>query len=267
MMLSTTKNKSWKGVLRGTAVAAIWIVAWQLLAMAIGREVLLASPVRVVGRLWELVWEGAFWLSIGSSLLRVMAGFALGVVLGSLLAAAMYRFSFLNTLFSPIVGVVKATPVASFMILALLWLSTGTVPGFCSMVMVLPVICGNVLEGLRQMDGQLKEMADVFSLHGWRRLIVLTVPSVMPYFMAGAQTCIGLSWKAGIAAEVLCTPVGSLGQKLYESKIYLDTPSMFAWTAVVVLTSVLLEKLFVRLMQLAVRSRGNTAARERGEPN
>ena len=130
--------------------------------------------------------------------------------------------------------------------------------------MVLPVICGNVLEGLSQVDLSLKEMAVVFHLRGWRRLTMLTIPSVIPYFMAGAQTCVGLAWKAGIAAEVLCTPNGSLGQKLYESKIYLDTPAMFAWTAVVVLTSVLLEKLFVRLMRSFSHVRGDGLTRERG---
>lgn len=254
MMLSITRNKNWKRALRGTAVAAIWIAAWQILAMAIGREVLLASPVRVACRLWEMAGQGAFWLSIGSSLLRVMAGFVLGVALGILLAAAMHRFTFVCALFSPLVGVIKATPVASFMLLALLWLSVGAVPGFCALVMVLPVICGNVLEGLNQTDVQLKEMTAVFHIKGWRRLCVLTVPSVMPYFMAGAQTCIGLAWKAGIAAEVLCTPRGSLGQKLYESKIYLDTPAMLAWTVVIVTTSILLEKMFVGLVRWIARS-------------
>ena len=248
MMDSTTQNKRGKRFLRGTAVAAIWIAAWQLLAMAIGREVLLASPVRVIHTLWEMAGQGAFWLSVATSLLRIMSGFLLGVITGALLAAAMYRFSFVRALFSPLVGVIKATPVASFMLLALLWLTTGLVPGFCAFVMVLPVVCGNVLEGLGQMDAQLTEMASVFRIKGLRRMVHLTIPSVMPYFMAGAQTSIGLAWKAGIAAEVLCTPQGSLGKQLYESKIYLDTPAMFAWTAVVVITSVLLEKLFLFLI-------------------
>ena len=112
------------------------------------------------------------------------------------------------------------------------------------------------------MDVQLCEMAMIFRMRGWRRLVYLTIPSVMPYFMAGAQTSIGLAWKAGIAAEVLCTPKGSLVQRLYESKIYLDTPSMFAWTAVVVITSILLEKLFLfffrRIPDLQSRHRGET---------
>ena len=65
---------------------------------------------------------------------------------------------------------------------------------------------------------------------------------------AGVCTAIGLAWKSGVAAEVLCLPKAAIGTQVYYSKIYLETPSLFAWTAVVIVLSMLLERIVRRLL-------------------
>ena len=86
-------------------------------------------------------------------------------------------------------------------------------------------------------------MARVYAFPPWRTVRRVFAPSVGPHFLSACQTCLGLAWKSGVAAEVLTVPLRSIGRELYESKLYLETVDLFAWTAVVVLCSLALEKL------------------------
>ena len=149
----------------------------------------------------------------------------------------------LYELFKPVLTVVRATPVASFIILALVWIKRDNISTFISFLMVLPILWSNVTEGIAQCDSDLLEMARAFHFSKTALISKIYIPSVMPYFFAGCTTAIGLSWKAGVAAEVLSLPKHALGSELYYSKIYLETPSLFAVTLVVIVMSIILEKL------------------------
>ena len=140
---------------------------------------------------------------------------------------------------------IKSTPVASFIILALVWLTGQWVPVFISFLMVLPVVYSNVFQGLREVDPKLLEMAKVYGMNRQKRVMKIYIPSVLPYMMAACRTALGLSWKAGVAAEVIGVTKNSIGRQLYYSKIYLETADLFAWTAVVIIMSIALEKCFV----------------------
>ena len=238
-----------RNFLKKTAVTALWLVLWQLVYMAVDMELLVASPAAVVRRLWILGGTSAFWMNALLSLGRITAGFLLGCGAGVLLAAACCRFAFARAFFSPAVTVVKSTPVASFIILALVWLTGQWVPVFIAFLIVLPVVYANVSEGIRATDPALLEMAAVYGMPRRRRLTAMTVPSVMPYFMAACRSALGMAWKAGVAAEVIGVTRNSVGRELYYAKIYLETADMFAWTAVVVVMSLLLEKGFVTAME------------------
>ena len=213
-----------------------WTGVWQLAAAAVGKELLLPAPLAVGRRLLELCGTGAFWLTAGASLGRILLGLLAGVVLGTLLAGLTSALPWADCLLSPAVKVIRATPVASFIILVLLWVETGRVPGVISALMVLPVVWGNVSRGWAETDPQLLELARAYRFG--RRVYV---PSVLPYFASGCRTALGLAWKAGVAAEVLCLPKNAIGAQVYYAKIYLETPSLFAWTLAVIALSFLLE--------------------------
>ena len=144
---------------------------------------------------------------------------------------------------------VKSIPVASFIILALIWLSSAQLSSFISYLMVLPILYTAILSGIRNIDPQMLEMADVFHLSWRRRLLFLWIPQIKPYLLSGCSVALGLSWKAGIAAEIIGLPDGTIGEALYNSKIYLCTVDLFAWTVIIVLISVLFEKLFMALLR------------------
>lgn len=208
-------------------------------------DILLASPMQVLSRLSELVRTGDFWVDTLTSLLRITLGYLLGVSAALIFAILTSKITFLAHLFKPILSLVKTTPVTSFILLALVWLKKDSVAVFISFLMVLPIIWSNVSQGIEQTDKSLLEMAEIFNFSPYKKVKMIYFHSVMPYFAAGCSTALGFAWKAGIAAEVLSTPLKSIGYNLYRSKINIETADLFAWTAVVITLSVILEKLIV----------------------
>ena len=207
---------------------------------------MLPSPPAVFHVLCSLCLQGEFWLSIVSSLLRVLLGYAAGCAVGILIASLCCVSRIADTILSPLMSVVRAVPVASFIILALVWLERGLVPAFIALLMVLPVIVGNVRTGIEHTDPALIETAQIFRFSKATRIRYLYFPSALPYFLSGARTSLGLAWKAGVAAEVLCSLSVSIGGNIYESKLYLETDALFAWTITVILISILIEKILFR---------------------
>ncbi len=226
----------------GLLVLAFWLLIWQALYLLVQKDLLLASPLQVARRLGQLALDPGFWKSVLLSLLRIQAGYLAGLLIGTLLAVATVRFSWVDKLLHPLISAIRSTPIASFIILALVWMSRDRVVIFIVVLMVLPIVWGNVTEGIQKTDRQLLQMAHVFKLSPRDVLRVIYVPSVAPFLTAAATTSLGLSWKAGIAAEVLSRPVHSLGGDLYLAKIYLETADLLATTLVVVVLSLLLER-------------------------
>ena len=230
-----------------------WLAVWQIAAMALAAvyphgELLLASPVDVLLRLGQLAVTAAFWRTVAWSAIRIFGGFLLATVLAVALAALAAWKTWFRGLMAPLVAGIKAVPVASFIILALVWLDSRSLPLFISALMVFPPVYLNVLAGIAAADQKLLEMANVFRVPLGRRLTGIYLPAVLPYFRSAVSLALGLCWKAGAAAEVIGLPAGTIGERLYTAKVYFQTPDLFAWTAVVVAMSVLFEKLFLALV-------------------
>lgn len=234
--------------LRTLAVVLFWLLIWQLAAALVGQELLLPSPLRVARELLRLAGGAEFWLTVAQSIRRVLTGIASAVLLGILLALLTHKSALLRALLSPVMTLVKSTPVASFIILALVWLGRDVVPPVIAALMVLPVVWANVSQGLDGIDPQLLELAQVCRLPRGRVFRRITLPSVLPHLRAALCSALGLGWKAGIAAEILTVPARSIGKRIYEAKIYLETTELFAWTAAVVLLSLVIERLLLRLV-------------------
>ena len=238
-------NKAIRLILKILAVTAFWGLIWVLLSKKIGNDFLFPSPSAVFEELWRLIREKTFWLTTSVSLLRVLWGILVSWIIGTALAYILHASSVLRALCSPLLTVMKSTPVASFIILALLWMERDSLPVFITALIVIPIVWANVTEGIRSIDPSLSEVTKIYRFSVKQRILRLYIPSVSPYFMAACKSSLGMAWKAGIAAEVLATPNHSIGKELYFSKAYLETPTLFAWTLVVILLSVLIEKLLV----------------------
>ncbi len=237
-----------KNLIKNLLAACVWVAVWHILARAMGNPLLLPTPWQVLGRLWQLMQEAAFWRVTAVSIGRILLGVVSAMVLGVVLAVFTSASSILDALVSPLMTAVKATPVASFAILVLIWLDRDYVPVLICGMMVLPVVWSNVCAGIREVDVQLLEVAKVYRLPWLRVLRRIYVPSVLPYFRAACSSALGMGWKAGIAAEVLTVPKDSMGRMIADAKLYLMTEDLFAWTLMVVLLSLVLASVMLRLL-------------------
>ncbi|MDO4567498.1 MAG: ABC transporter permease subunit [Clostridia bacterium] len=237
-----------KRILRPVLAAAVWIVIWQLCSALAGdrSQLLFPSPLSVLDRIAAMVLEGDFWLSVAATVGRVLSGYAVGMAAGCALGVATHVSGALRYILDPVRTVIKSTPVTSFILLVLLWLGDSLVPAFITFLMVTPIAWSAVYEGLSGVDVELVEMARAFDVPVSRRVQGLYLPALRHQLLAASTTALGLAWKAGVTAEVLATPQFSIGSGLYDSKVYVETPDLFAWTLVVIALSLCLEKLVVR---------------------
>lgn len=227
--------------IRPWAVVA-WVAAWQIASMLMSSALLLPGPADVLVRFFELAATSEFWMRVAFTLVRIAEGFVLGMLLGLLCAAGAMRFARLGELFAPAMALMKSVPVACFVVLALIWAGASQLAVVVSVLVVAPIMYENVCDGVRSTDVRLLEMAHVLRVPSLRRLSAIYLPQVWPYFRAACASGMGMAWKAGVAAEIIAIPAGSMGEALYGAKIYFDTADLFAWTLAVVCLSVLFEK-------------------------
>lgn len=236
------------------AVSVIfWLAVWQIAAVRLNNKILLVSPLMVAERLVKLVPTADFWSSAAFSAGRILLGFALGMTAGCLLAWGAGKLKFVRILFSPLISVMKSIPVASFTILALIWIGSKDLSVLVSFLICVPIVYANMLEGIDNLDPKLREMSKIFKIPLWKRFTKVYLSQLLPYFRSAVRLGIGLCWKSGVAAEVIGIPDGSMGEKLFESKIYLETADLFAWTLAVILFSWACEKVLVSLVALLQR--------------
>lgn len=235
------------------AAVAFWIILWQLGAMALGHELLLPSPAAVAGALARLLGQRVFWQSIAASCSRILLGLVLGCAVGIGLAGAASAFVPVRVLADTLTTVLRTTPVASFIILALLWVPSRNLSVLISFVMVAPVLYANTLAGLNARDAQLAEMAALFKVSRGKRLRYVTAPQLAPWVAGGCRMAVGLAFKSGVAAEVIGLPGATIGERLYQAKLYLETGELFAWTLVIIALCAVSEKLVGWLLDLLQR--------------
>lgn len=230
-----------------------WILIWELISLVVAKEILLPSPIKVIVRLYELLGTAEYYSALLGSVFRVFVGFVVGTVIGCITAYLSFVSDLVATLFNPMLTVIRSTPVASFIILALVWMGKEKVPVFTAIIMVIPIVHSAMLSGLNSTDKALAEVADVYNFSYFKKLRLLYLPSALPSFASGAMTSFGLAWKAGIAAEVLCSLKNSIGGKIYTSKLYLESVDLMAWTLTVIVVSLILESIMSHLMTPIIR--------------
>lgn len=220
---------------------------WQLAAVLVHNRLLLVGPVQVAVRLLTLIPTASFWRAVGFTFSRISLGFCIALIAAACLAAVAARWPLGEILLRPYMLAVQTVPVASFIVIALLWLSGKKLSIFISFLMVLPVLYSNLLQGLHSEDRKLLEMAQVFGMPLWNRFRGITLPALRPFLFSGCKSALGLCWKAGVAAEVIGVTGGSIGGKLYDAKVYLEIADLFAWTLVIIAISSLFEHLVLWL--------------------
>jgi len=220
-----------------------WLIVWELAAFFVDSAIILVSPRTTIVRLFEISQSGLFWRSIFTSFLRIMQGFLLALCIGTGLAGLSARFKITDTLFTPAISFINAIPIASFTIIALMAMRSVYLPVFVAFVTVLPIIYINTQKGINSADRDLLEMAAVFRVPAWKKMLYIYVKSAAPFVASGASVGIGFAWKSGIAAELIGLVQGTIGASLHQARIFLQTPDVFAWTIAIVILSFIMERL------------------------
>lgn len=230
-----------------------WLAVWQITAMSIQQEILLASPVSVIQSLSQLLFQAGFWQSILFTFGRIFSGFLVSASFGIFFAAVSSSLKPFRQLLAPLVSAIQSTPVASFTILILVWVSPKNLSAIMAILMAFPIIYSSILTGIEQTDRALLQMAALFRIPFGKKLRYIYIPQIFPSFRSAVKVSLGLCWKAGVAAEVIGLPSGSIGERLYEAKIYLETADLFAWTVVIIVINILMERCIRSLLDIVFR--------------
>ena len=256
-----------KAVAAAGAVAAFWLAAWMLVAALVAQPLILPGPGAVVVALLRLVCDTGTWAILAGSGARILGGLALAAVCGGVLAGVSSRSRAFARLVAPALSFVKATPVACVVVLLLIWLGSARVSIAAVFLMALPGVYFSLAEGLAQVDRPLEQMFRMHGVRGWRLFCAHTWREVLPFVLSCARAVIGMGWKAGVAAELIGMAVGTVGERIYQAKLLIETADLLAWTVLVVAASWACERALVWLLQVsrpvawraAVRTHGHGA--------
>ncbi len=228
-----------------------WILIWQLGAILVNNKILLVGPLQVLSALFFMVQKVSFWTSLFFTMSRIILGTFTGMVLGVILAWASYQKPLIRDILQPVVLFLKAVPVVSFIVLILIAFGNTVLSLFISLIVVFPIFYINTLEGLEHTDGKMLELAQVFEIKTIAKMKVIYFRSVYPYILSALELACGMAIKSGIAAEVIGQARNTIGNGIYQSKIYFSTDELLAWTFVVLLISWLYEKILLYIFRKA----------------
>lgn len=244
--------KSYAIRLKRAGMILFWLLLWQGASSALQNSIILVGPLEVTQSLFAQALTMEFWNTIAFTFGKISLGFLLAFLSGIIAGGAACRFPLLEDFLEPPVSFLKSVPVASFIILALIWIGSENLSLFIAFLVVFPMIYLHTMAGFRSADKQLLEMAEVFKIPPIKKLFYIYRPALLPHLISGCRVALGMSFKSGIAAEVIGVPDHSIGEKLYMAKIYLSTADLFAWTLVILVLSAVFEVLFLRVLSLAV---------------
>ncbi len=238
------KNKSFlphNKIAKTIISLVVILLAWELIALIINDSFFMPDIIQTSKSLINILFSNTFVKVIFTALYRVLTGLILGILFGILLATLCHKVDLINTIISPIISIMKATPVACIIVLLWIRMSYTEIAVFVVVLMILPIVWQNVYDGYKAIDESLIEVADVFELSRLQRLRVLVVPSILSYLLPAIITSVGLAWKAEIAAEIMTN--SNIGRLIYDFKtVSYDTASIFAWTVIIVSLSIVFEK-------------------------
>lgn len=253
-----------KAVAAAGAVAAFWLAAWMLVAALVAQPLILPGPGAVALALLRLACDGGTWAILAGSGARILGGLALAAVCGGVLAGISSRSRAFAHLAAPALSFVKATPVACVVVLLLIWLGSARVSIAAVFLMALPGVYFSLAEGLAQVDKPLEQMFRLHGVRGWRLFCAHTWREVLPFVLSCARAVIGMSWKAGVAAELIGMAVGTVGERIYQAKLLIETADLLAWTVLVVAASWACERVLVWLLRVSGPVAWGAAVRAHG---
>ena len=253
---TAARRGGWRQSLRRGGFVLFWLLVWELADRIIDNRLMLAGPLRTLRALGEQIFEPAFWEISAASLGRIVLGFSAALAVGIALALIAHRLPWFRELLAPLMSVVKTVPVISFIIMLLIWLGGSALTSWLGFLIVLPLVYTSMVTGLGAVSVADLERARVFRISRWKRFWYLSRPAFMPFLTSACRVGVGMSWRAGVMAELFANTPVSIGREMFTAKTFLDTPTLFAWTVVVMLLSIVFERAVLLLLRLGSKPCG-----------
>ena len=245
----TLKNRNY--ALLSTAII---LLLWWLAAATVNNSVTIPSPIETIKALMEIITSKYFLLQVLGTLKRALSGFAIAFISGVVFGVLSGVFSPIYYLLRPLVIAQRSVPTMAVILLALIWLDNAIAPILVGVIVIFPIIYGAVVNGVREMDVQLLEMAQIYHLSRKKKLRHLYLPSISSSLRAVAAAAISLNLKITIAAEVLGQANNAIGTGFQLEKVSLNTAGVLAWAMIAILIGWLLETIVgLKFMRLFVK--------------
>ena len=226
---------------------ALCLVMWEILSRVVNVSFVIPGVIETTVTFAKLLITLNFWKIVGTSILRILIGFSLGVILAIFLTPLTLASEFLQKFISLIMTVIKSTPVASIILMIWVIIGSANVPIAVAVLIVMPIIWQNLYDGYKSISIELTEVTQIFKFSTAKKIKYLILPTLWRYFFPALITSIGLAWKSGIAAEIIAYTKNSIGKEIFDAKAFFEGPEMFAWTLTVIILSLIFELLIKKL--------------------
>ncbi len=237
-----------KPLVRNLLAVAFWLLVWELSSLAVNNSYFLPDIGETLAALGDIFSDKGFAIIILMTFARVISGLLLGAIFGVIMGWLSLKSDIVNALLKPVMLLVKSTPVASFIILLYAKLSGNALSIFIALLMVFPIICESTASALKNIDRELEEVCVVFKFSTLKRIRHLVVPTMLKFLVPAIITSVGLAWKAEVAAEIVGYVTNSIGSHINDASGS-DTATVFAWTLLIIVFSVVLEGITRHLLR------------------
>ena len=231
-------NKTAKKLLINAAqIAGLIVVAllvWYVAAVVSDNELIVPQPLEVAKLTFDLLGEGATWLSLLFTLLRSLAAFALSAVAAFCFALAAGLFPKTRFCVDMAVTFLRALPTVAVILLTLVVFRSSVAPVVVALLVAFPVAYSTFV---RQFDNNaaLFDVCKAYDVTAANRAKYFLLPLMRDELLSVAEEELPLCIKVVIAGEVLALPLGSVGREMYVAKVNLDTAKVVALTVTVLM--------------------------------
>lgn len=246
-------GRSLPGVAKSALAVIAWLAIWQVAALALANPWLLSSPLDTLAVWANLILTVRFWEAVIHSLVRIALGFAIAFVTGCALGYLAAKLPGMRAFLKPAVLAVKSAPVVCIIALLLVAAGASVTTSIVVGLVVFPQFYHAVMEAALSRDTEVDKILDVFGVSRTRRALCVELVAFGASVRQATAVAAGLAWKSGVAAEIIGLPGLSIGESVYLAKISLDSATIIAWTATVILLSWLSEKLLLALVDLGAK--------------
>lgn len=226
----------------------LFFTIWQVLAIYLDANTIIPGLAEIFIILTNLIYKKTFLLAVVSTIGKVVVALSLTLLIGIPLGVLLGINSKLYDMFRPIIMIIQAVPVISWLTLVIFAWGIGFKgPIFITFLSLFPIALLTTISGVRNLDNNLLEMATLYRVPGWLIIKDIYLGSLVPFIVAILDVTLGQAWKVILVSEYLCGNSG-LGVLILAARYEVNPPKVWALTFLAVLLGLLTERLVKMLL-------------------